>query len=84
MRPFLTICLISTFLTTGCSGQREKIPPAIEGPLFCDIVTERFRYTQPEIDLRAEKFPANLRREFEINLSFDAECVDPAADGSGG
>jgi len=43
------------------------------------VVTERFRYTQPEIDLRAAQFPANLRREFEINLTFDAECVTQEA-----
>jgi len=38
------------------------------------LVTERFRYSQDEIDLRAERFPANLRREFEINLGYDREC----------
>jgi len=44
--------------------------------LFCDLVTERFRYTQAELDGRiAAGWTANLRREFEANKHFDRECV---------
>jgi hypothetical protein len=46
----------------------------VEEAFFCDLVQERFRYSQAEIDLRAAQFPANLRREFQINLHFDREC----------
>jgi len=53
-------------------------PPAVvEDPLFCDLVTERFRWTQEEWDVRAARFPANLRREVGVNLNFDAECAEP-------
>lgn len=76
MRPFLTTCLTSIFLLNGCA-EPETVPAPIEEPLFCDVVTERFRYTQPEITWRAANAPANLRRSFEINLTFDAECVKP-------
>ena len=60
----------------GCTTAAE--PPVIEEALFCDLMQERFRYTQREIDLRAEEFPANLRREFQLNLHYDRECKKEA------
>lgn len=52
----------------------------IEDARFCDLVTERFRYTQREIDTRiAGGWTQNLRREFEINKHFDRECDDGLA-----
>lgn len=68
------ICLILTFPTAGCLRKTEPVPPPIEEALFCDLMLERFRYAQTEIDLRVVKFPANLRREFELNKHFDREC----------
>lgn len=56
------------------------MPPPIEEPLFCDLVTENFRYTQAEIDARiAAGWTANLRREFEINKHRDRECPKETA-----
>jgi len=79
-RAFLTICLTSVCLTLGgCSPTPEPIPPVIEEALFCDVMAERFRYRQDEIDARAEQWPANLRREFALNLAFDRECDDGLA-----
>lgn len=82
MRKSLTICLISAFLVTGCS-QHPKVAPApvVDEALFCDLMTEQFRYTQEEWAARVSAFPANLRREIELNQHFDRECVD-AAEGS--
>ena len=68
--------LMIFFLIAGCSQPQEPTPPPIEGALFCDLVTERFRFLQEEIDVRAANWPANLRREFQINGHYDAECVE--------
>lgn len=67
--------LMIFFLIAGCSQPQEPAPPPIEEALFCDLVTERFRYVQAEIDSRAAEWPANLRREFQINNHYDRECV---------
>jgi hypothetical protein len=77
MRPFQITLTASLFLMTGCFGSlTEPVPPAIEQPLFCDTMTEPFRYRQEEIDLRTEAgFTANLAREYRLNLSYDRECV---------
>ena len=76
----LIISLTLISLLSGCSPTPEPTPPPIEDALFCDLVTERYRYTQAEIDVRAAKWPANLRREFEVNKHFDRECKAEATE----
>jgi hypothetical protein len=34
------------------------------------------RFTQAELDWRAENAPWNLRRDFKTNISWDRECAD--------
>lgn len=73
--PRLLLILISLPLITGCSPAPEPSHPPIEDPLFCDVMQERFRYTQVEIDTRqAMGWTANLAREYALNLSWDREC----------
>lgn len=64
-------------LTTGCAS---STPPVSDAALFCDVMVERFRYTQDEIDARtAAGFTKNLAREYRLNLSWDRECEEVAA-----
>jgi len=64
----MTSCTM--FLLTGC-GQKE--PAAIEEPLFCDVEEPR-KFSQEELDWRAENAPWNLRRDYKTNLTWDREC----------
>ena len=68
MKSTIAICLM--FLLVGCS-KSETIPL---GPLFCDIEEPR-RFTQAEINWRAENAPWNLRRDFKTNAAWDEECA---------
>jgi hypothetical protein len=64
------------FLLAGCSTQVVPIDPP-QDALFCDTMTEPFRYTQEEIDGRtAQGWTKNLAREYRLNLSYDRECVE--------
>lgn len=63
--------LLPMFLPIGCS-QPEKIEVE-EKPLFCDVEEPR-RFTQKELDWRAEFAPWNLRRDFKTNKTWDREC----------
>jgi len=47
----------------------------IEEALFCDVEEPR-RFTQVELDWRSENAPANLRRDFKTNLTWDRECSE--------
>lgn len=72
--------LAGPFLLTGCFRPPVPVmPPTIDKPFFCDVFEPR-RYTQEEIDVRAERWPANLRRDFANNATYDRECVDQEAD----
>jgi len=67
------ILVTSLSLLIGCSRPPIEVS---EDALFCDLVSENFRYTQEEIDARvASGWTANLRREFEINRHRDRECA---------
>lgn len=61
-------------LLIGCS--QEPVSEAIsEDALFCDVVNERARFTQAEIDARtAAGWTRNLAWQYRINLSWDREC----------
>ena len=67
---YLTV-LLPMFLITGCSQQEI---PVEEEALFCDVEEPR-RFTQAELDWRAENAPWNLRRDFKTNTTWDRECV---------
>lgn len=45
------------------------------GVEFCDVEEPR-RFSQAEIDWRAEHAPWNLRRDFQTNLTWERECDD--------
>jgi hypothetical protein len=70
MRSLTPICAIM-FALSGCS-----LTPPVEqaGPLFCDVEEAR-RFSQEEIDWRAEHALWNLRRDFKTNATWDRECV---------
>ncbi len=52
-------------------------PVASTEPLFCDVEEKR-RFTQVELDWRKVNAPANLRRDWKTNTTWDRECVaDP-------
>jgi hypothetical protein len=70
----LTKCLtliLSLFLITGCAREPIMLPDGAAD--FCDIEEPR-RFTQEELDWRAENAPWNLRRDFKTNISWDREC----------
>jgi len=72
---FLMTLTASLSILTGCSQTVDPVHPPVTDSRFCDVMTERFRYTQAEIDLRTEGgFTKNLAREYRLNLSFDREC----------
>lgn len=58
----------------GCFRPPEPTPPPIEAPLFCDLVTEDYQWTQAEWDERVARYPANLRREIQSNQHRAREC----------
>jgi hypothetical protein len=71
LTQYLTVtCAMS--LVGGCS-----LPPADvvadEAANFCDVEQPR-RFTQAEVDWRAENAPANLRLDFKTNTTFEREC----------
>lgn len=75
MRPFLMTSAASLLSLSGCFHNADFAP--VDDLLFCDTMTEPFRYRQEEIDLRTEAgFTANLAREYRLNLSYDRECVE--------
>lgn len=60
----------------GCGNPApEPLPDlrAVHGPLFCDVEELR-RFSQEELDWRAANAPWNLRRDFNTNKAWDAEC----------
>ena len=69
------ICLIVLFVTQLVSGCAKTVePPApVRGPDFC-VVEEVRRFTQEEIDWRAEHAPWNLRKDLKTNATWKAEC----------
>lgn len=72
---FVTAILLS-FLIIGCD--RPETLQVIEEPLFCDL-TEPRRFSQAELEWRAENAPWNLRRDHKTNADYDRECVEPTA-----
>jgi len=64
-----TICTI--FLIAGCA---QKEPVIIEEALFCDVEEPR-RFSQAEIDWRAENAAWNLRKDYKTNLTWERECA---------
>ena len=65
------------FLITGCFPTSIPIDDDIVD--FC-LVEEPRRFTQAELDWRAENAPWNLRRDFKTNETWDRECADAAVD----
>jgi hypothetical protein len=66
------LMLISSMcLITGCVADPIMVPDGAAD--FCDIEEPR-RFTQAELDWRAENAPWNLRRDFKTNISWDREC----------
>ncbi len=61
------------FLITGCAPDPIVMPD--DAANFCDIEEPR-RFTQAELNWRAENAPWNLRRDFKTNTSWDRECAD--------
>lgn len=63
--------LCASALLAGCAASAPPTEPA--GPLFCDVEEAR-RFSQEEIDWRAEHAPWNLRRDLKTNETGRAEC----------
>ena len=67
------------FLTSGCG---EKPPKTVvpKKALFCDVEEKR-KFTQEELDWRAQHAPWNLRRDFKTNKTWDREeCSVPTSE----
>lgn len=62
------------FLITGCSPEPKLISD--DKANFCDVEEPR-RFSQEELDWRAENAPWNLRRDHKTNTTWDRECVKP-------
>jgi len=70
LTTYLTlICTLS--LTAGCAA--TPVTVASTDAAFCDVEEAR-RFTQAEIDWRAEHAPWNLRRDYKTNLTWEREC----------
>lgn len=65
------ILILSLSLITGCAPKPILVPDGAAS--FCDI-EEPQRFTQEELDWRAENAPWNLLRDFKMNISWDREC----------
>jgi hypothetical protein len=63
--------ILSMCLITGCAP--DPILLSDDAANFCDIEEPR-RFTQAELNWRAENAPWNLRRDFKTNTSWDREC----------
>lgn len=71
--PKWMLCLtFAAFLTAGCSPQPPAVVASTEA-IFCDVEEKR-RFTQEEINWRAEHAPWNLRRDYKTNLTYEREC----------
>ena len=76
----LTVICVHGFILIGCSPTKladlDLEAPELKAPapLFCDVEEPR-RFTQAEIDWRAEHAPTNLRKDIKTNLTWDAECA---------
>ena len=75
MRSIIFLTMIcATFLTlAGCA--REPVVVASDKALFCDVEVPR-RFTQEELDWRAENAPWNLRKDYSTNLTWERECEE--------
>lgn len=73
----LTLTTCALFLNGGCSlfQKPEVVVVPDDQPLFCDVEDPR-RFTQAELDERAAKYPANLRRDFKTNTAWDRWCAN--------
>ena len=65
-------------LLAGCFRPPAEVVASTEAA-FCDVEEPR-RFSQEELDWRAEHAPWNLRRDYKTNLTWDRECAAPAAD----
>lgn len=61
------------FLIAGCDRVPESDPVDVVD--FC-LVEEERRFSQVELDWRAEFAPWNLRRDFKTNTTFERECME--------
>jgi hypothetical protein len=75
--PLITsrLMICAAFLTLGGC---QWIEPSVvylqdEAANFCDVKEPR-RFTQEELDWRAENAPWNLRRDFKTNTTWDRVC----------
>ena len=74
--------LISSMsLMSGC--EESNLPVAQEGPQFCDV-EERRVFTQTELNWRAKNAPANLRKDWKTNTTWDRECKGEENGGDSG
>ena len=68
------------FLTSGCGLFSPEIEVEDQA-LFCDVEEPR-RFSQEELDWRAENAPWNLRRDFKTNTTWERECEDTLTEGN--
>lgn len=61
---------ILSLTVAGCSQAIE-----IEKPDFCDLTETRY-FTKTEAQVRAERFPTNLRKDITQNQLRDELCDD--------
>ena len=57
------------FLIAGC----DPVVLAPSDPLFCDVEEPRV-FTRDELEVRAARWPQNLRRDWKTNTTWDREC----------
>ena len=67
---FLT-ALCALFLLSGCGPKEIDV---VEDAKFCDVEEPR-KFSQAELDWRAENAPWNLRRDFKTNTTWERECL---------
>lgn len=67
------LVILTLFLTTGCA---KYVPNAVvEEPSVCDVEQMR-KFSQTELDWRAEYAPWNLALDFKTNKTLERECAE--------
>lgn len=73
MLRLITLTTFVTLLLSGCGTDPEI--PVNEEALFCDVEEQR-KFSQAEIDWRADNAPWNLKRDLKTNKTGERECPD--------
>lgn len=67
----LTACVM--LFLHGCGPETVPVYQD-QGPLFCDVESQRF-YTADELEIRTARWPENVRLDLSTNTTWRDECA---------